>query len=182
MTDKIYTKFGTAKLAHDKYYHIISRKEGNNGKKLHRLIYEDYHGVTLPTEIHVHHIDGDTTNNDIDNLEALHYSEHHRTHMLGENNPMYGKPGINLGKTFSEETCKKISENHADVSGENNPRWGTSVIDEWGGLWFLKQMKKQVGTMAKVTEYTGITSSMIRGYLKVRGYKWSTLLKQEEGV
>lgn len=51
--------------------------------------------------------------------------EHHRLHGVsisdetrqklsaaqkGENNPMYGKPGTNLGKTFSDEHRHKISE------------------------------------------------------------------------
>lgn len=33
--------------------------------------------------------------------------------------------GNTLGRKFSEETKKKISENHADVSGEKNPMYGT---------------------------------------------------------
>ena len=31
---------------------------------------------------------------------------------------------INLGRVFSEETRKKISENHHDVNGKNNPMYG----------------------------------------------------------
>lgn len=36
---------------------------------------------------------------------------------LGENNPMFGK-------NHSEETKKKMSENHSDFSGENHPNFG----------------------------------------------------------
>ncbi len=42
-------------------------------------------------------------------------------------NPEYNickKAGNNLGIKYSEESRKKISENHADVSGENNPMYG----------------------------------------------------------
>lgn len=66
----------------------------------------------------------------------------------GENNPMYGKPspfrgqthtpevrkhisektrgrpGHNKGQKMSPEFCAKISQNHHDVSGENNPMYG----------------------------------------------------------
>ena len=31
---------------------------------------------------------------------------------------------INLGRVLSDETRKKISENHHDVNGENNPMYG----------------------------------------------------------
>ena len=37
------TKYGIAKIHNTGYYRITSRKEGNNGKLLHRLIFEDVH-------------------------------------------------------------------------------------------------------------------------------------------
>ena len=49
--------------------------------------------------------------------------------MSGSGNPMYGvrllgeKAG-RYGIPFSEESRRKISEHHADVSGENNPMYG----------------------------------------------------------
>ncbi len=76
-------------------------------------------------------------------------------HQVGEKNSMYGKPGVwayrtdhpMLGKHLSDKTKKKISQatkglkkseetkqkmsdNHADVSGENNPMWGKTHSDE----------------------------------------------------
>jgi len=36
----------------------------------------------------------------------------------------------NLGKTLSEETRKKISENHHDISGKNNPMYGKTHSPE----------------------------------------------------
>lgn len=79
---------------------------------------------------------------------------------------------IRAGKKLSEETKKKIGEAQ---KGEKHYRWGTSIIDEWGGLWFLKEMKKQVGTMKKLQEYTGITMNATYKYLRNRGLKWSEL-------
>jgi hypothetical protein len=43
----------------------------------------------------------------------------------GKDNHMYGKTGDkhhNYGKKYSKESCEKISRNHHDVSGNNNPR------------------------------------------------------------
>ncbi|MCD6435792.1 MAG: hypothetical protein J7L15_05340 [Clostridiales bacterium] len=37
--------------------------------------------------------------------------------------------GVNKGITFSEEGRKNISDNHADVSGENNPMFGKSAFE-----------------------------------------------------
>ena len=44
------TKFGTAKIYRG-YYIITSRKEGNHGKFLHRLIFEDFYKIKLPKHI-----------------------------------------------------------------------------------------------------------------------------------
>lgn len=74
------TKFGNAKLTGDGYYVISSRKEGNHNKKLHRLIYEDFYGIKIPENYHIHHIDGDKANNSIDNLELLSKEEHISLH------------------------------------------------------------------------------------------------------
>lgn len=46
---------------------------------LHRDVYRDHHG-TIPDGWHVHHIDGDTENNDPANLEAISPSDHARHH------------------------------------------------------------------------------------------------------
>jgi len=67
--------------------------------------------------------------------------------MSGERNPRFGKPmlpqnkkalieshtGENhwcFGKHLSAEHRKKISDNHADVSGVNHPQYGTHLSDE----------------------------------------------------
>lgn len=52
-----------------------------NGRRyyLHRALYELAHGMeigTLPTEMEIHHKDGNTFNNRLSNLECLHKSEH----------------------------------------------------------------------------------------------------------
>jgi hypothetical protein len=107
--NKLHTKFGTAKINNSGHYRITSRKEGNNGKLLHRLIWEDFYGCEVPKGYVIHHRNHIKTDNCILNLQLIRDSDHKKIH--------------NTGKVFSEETRKKLSENHADASGENNPRW-----------------------------------------------------------
>jgi hypothetical protein len=48
----------------------------------------------------------------------------------GDKNPMFGKPGTMLGKTFTEEHRRKISENHAHISGINHYNWKGGISCE----------------------------------------------------
>ena len=58
--------------AHRKYF-------ARAGRRLHRDVWE-FHNGPIPEGYHVHHIDGDTTNNDISNLCCLPAGEHRRLH------------------------------------------------------------------------------------------------------
>jgi hypothetical protein len=57
--------------------------QGSNGltRKLHKQVWEDHHGP-VPKGYHIHHIDENLFNNNINNLEILesgqHISNHHR--------------------------------------------------------------------------------------------------------
>lgn len=73
------TKFGRAYIGKHGYYVVTSSKEGNHNKLLHRLVYEDAHGK-IPDGYHVHHKDGNKTNNVLSNLELISESEHHKIH------------------------------------------------------------------------------------------------------
>ena len=146
MSDKIKTKFGNAHITGG-YYRICSHKEGNFRKRLHRLIYEDYHKVTLLPNAFVHHIDGNKLNNSIDNLTLMSPSEHSSHHQKGKNNSMYGRRGKlapNFQKEFSKEhrrnlsishTGKKLSESHKKnislcTKGEKNAMYGKTHTKE----------------------------------------------------
>ena len=39
--------------------------------KKHRKIYEQYHGIKIPKDMEIHHIDGNHSNNDINNLKLV---------------------------------------------------------------------------------------------------------------
>ena len=78
MSTTIQTKYGTATIDAQGYY-VIHSKE-NRGKKLHRLIFEDFYNIKLPSNIDIHHNDGNRINNEIWNLIPLTHEEHSALH------------------------------------------------------------------------------------------------------
>lgn len=67
---------------------------------------------------------------------------------------------------------KKMSE---VTKGENNGNWGSSIIDDYGGLWFIETMATTGISIVKLGECIGLDPSAINGYLKRRGTSWSEL-------
>lgn len=100
----IKTKFGSASKDYKGYYRISSSKEGNRHKLLHRLIFEDFYQIKLPSNIIIHHDDGNKTNNEIWNLIPMTNAEHISLHNKGHK--------YAVGRILSKETRKKISEAH----------------------------------------------------------------------
>ena len=92
-------------------------------------------------------------------------SEETRAKFIGENNPMYGRRGElapNYGKSIDDETKQKIRE----------ARLGTSKIEEWGGLWFLKTIASTGITREELGRWIEMSGDAIESYLKMRGTSW----------
>ncbi len=104
MNGTLHTKFGTAKLQQNGYYIITSCKEGHGGKRLHRLIWEDFYGCEIPKGYIIHHRNNIKTDNCILNLQLMRDSDHKKIH----------------SETRSEETKQKMSKSR---SGCKNPMW-----------------------------------------------------------
>ncbi len=62
------------------------KKTSGDHKWLHMVIWEEYYGL-IPENHEVHHRDENKLNNDISNLECLHYTAHGRIHK-----PIYQTP------------------------------------------------------------------------------------------
>ena len=79
MSSAVQTKFGNVSM-HKGYLVITSRAEGNYGKSLHRLIFEDFYQCDLneefPEGVIIHHEDGNKLNNEIWNLVPMCRGEH----------------------------------------------------------------------------------------------------------
>lgn len=85
--------------------------------------------------------------------EAEHHSVWHNVN--GENNPMYGKPGTNLGKTFSEEHRRNISESKIghQVSDETREKISDTLKNSdkhpWRGNCLPDYVKQQISDTKK---------------------------------
>lgn len=126
-------------IGKDGYVRVTTKVPGHNSMYYHRIVFEEFHKVTLLPNSHIHHIDGNKLNNDISNLELKIPSEHISEHKKGTKHPFYGKKrpefakkitGKNnpfYGKTHSDEVKQKLSKIN---TGENNPMYGKKLSEE----------------------------------------------------
>lgn len=151
----IKTKYGNATLNEEMYYRITSRKEGNHGKLLHRLIFEDFYNIDLnkefPEGIHIHHVDGNPTNNEIWNLEPIPESEHLSFHKSKEKHPYWGK-------SRSKEIKEKIRKT---MTGMKN----------------TDKHNKRISKARNSTGFFRVVKINSKGYK--RGFIWSYLYYKE---
>lgn len=174
MNDKIlHTKFGNAKIQNG-YYQIISSKEGNLRKYLHRLIWEDFYGCEVPDGYVIHHRDFNKLNNCILNLQLMRNKDHMSLHKTGKNNHNYGKylseetkhklSESHKGKTLSEETKQKISENHARY---------------WEGKTRSKETKQKMSEARNTSGYLNVHKHKCDSCKQ--GFQWSYRYYDENG-
>lgn len=108
--DSIDTEFGKGYLTNG-YIYV-------NNIPLHRLAWEKHHGK-VPKGYHIHHKDGNKTNNDINNLQLISASEHIKLHMSKENNPNYSKERklnhkIAMSKSRNSTGFFRVSKQYSD--------------------------------------------------------------------
>lgn len=132
----IKTKFGNAYQRKDGYYQISS---GNNqGKLLHRMIYEEHYG-SIPNGFCIHHLDNDKNNNHPSNLILMSKSNHHKLHFNMVNNPRWGNGRIDAagGVTFlsAEKNKGRTMQSIADELGYSNVSSIFHYIDRRGLRW-----------------------------------------------
>ncbi len=129
-----------------KYGHVYQRKDGyfqvssgiNQGKLLHRLIYEENFGP-IPEGFHIHHLDNDKNNNALENLVLISKSNHHKLHFNMINNPNWGNGRIDKagGVTFlsAEKNKGMTMQAIADELGYSNVSSIFHYIDRRGLRW-----------------------------------------------
>ena len=83
-------------------------------KRIHRYVWEFYNG-DIPKGHHIHHIDGNKSNNDISNLQLLSASEHTRMHAKEMVNKNYDK----IIKNLEQNVRPKAIEWHKSKEGKD---------------------------------------------------------------
>lgn len=144
----LHSKYGTARINNEGYYWITSRKEGNNGKRLHRLIWEDFYNTEVPKGYVIHHRNFNKLDNCILNLQLMKKGEHIKLH--------------HIGKNVSNNTKMKISESknnsgyyrvdkHKDKRLNQGFRWRYQYIDngEWKAIVSVDIKKLEAKVRAK---------------------------------
>lgn len=152
MTTTIETKYGTANIGPDGYYRITSYKEGNHSKKLHRLIFEDFYQIKLPSNMVIHHEDENKLNNEMWNLVPMTHEEHAIIHHKGKPLSDEHKEKIsqaNKGKLISEESRKRMSEAHIGISPsvETRKKLSEAITGEknyWYGKHHSDETKEKI--------------------------------------
>ena len=90
------TIFGYCSIGPNGYYKITSNKEGNQGRLLHNLIWENHYGKPIPKGYNIHHLNGNKLDNRIQNLQCVEHRIHTKFHHKGKITPL--------------ETRRKMSE------------------------------------------------------------------------
>lgn len=93
------------------YYQYEGRYFTSHNKKMHRDVWEFYNGQ-IPKGHHIHHIDGDVTNNDISNLQLMEASDHLRMEAKKRH-----KENPEWSKQFYTKGIEKAKEWHKSPEG-----------------------------------------------------------------
>ena len=133
------TKFGIVKQ-YGSYLKVVSRKGGNHGKFLHRLIYEDAHNLCILEGVHVHHKNGITTDNRIENLELINPSQHDKIHHANKTIGMHGKKHTHeaklkisrahKGEPKSKQHCLNLSKARSNTGYYRVGIWKTDRLKQ----------------------------------------------------
>ena len=92
-------------------FYLCGKYYQHNGKRLHRAGWEDVNGE-IPDGYHIHHIDGNSHNNDISNLAIMSKSEHLSHHAQEESRRENGRKAIKLAIMVAPEW------HHSDIGKE----------------------------------------------------------------
>ena len=159
----ISTKFGKARLNNKGYYTITSRKEGNNGKLLHRLIFEDFYKTKIPKGYVIHHKNKNPRDNCILNLQLLKDITHKSMHSDGKHNARYGKQA-------SKETRIKMSKTHNNSTGYFRVSKEKSNTCNQGFYWKYRYYENK-----KSKTLSSIDINKLRDKVIAKGLDWIVL-------
>lgn len=126
-------------------FYLCGKYFQHKGKRLHREVWR-YHNGEIPDGYHVHHIDGNRSNNDISNLSILLGGEHSRHHLSQPDVVAKSKENIEIAREYAaqwhhSEEGKKWHSKHAKQYWGNAPL-NTYVCDFCGKEYQSRQVRK----------------------------------------
>jgi len=95
----------TKQVFQGKTYYLCGNYFQRKGKRLHREVWESLNGP-IPKGFHVHHKDGDRSNNDISNLHLMKESEHLRLHGNTPEARAWAMKAIEIARDHAKEWHK----------------------------------------------------------------------------
>jgi len=126
------------------YFQIdLYKNKKSKTKYVHRLVHEA-HKEKLEEGYDAHHINGDEEYNFVENLESKPHEKHMSEHRKG--------------KHHSEETRKKMSENHADFKGENHPNHKLSNQDIFD---IQSDIEKEIYTQVEIANKYSVSQMTV---------------------
>lgn len=106
----------------------------------HKIYCEAYGLSCIQTGYCIHHRDGDSWNNDIDNLQLMTQAEHNKLHHTGNK--------YSIGRKLSDETKQKMSLSHIGIHKcEKNGNYRKATIE------MLEDIKNCIRTYTFVKKY-----------------------------
>lgn len=131
-------------------YHRLSLGKDENGKRIfideHRFVMEQYLGRKLERNEIVHHINGNKSDNRIENLQIMTLSEHSKKHMTG--------------RKFNKKQREKLSKLFKNRKNPTRPKTKEDIIE-------ITKKYIELNSYRKVDRFfgfaNGTTGNIIRG-------------------
>ncbi len=110
-------------------YYLCDKYFQKKGIRLHRVVWM-YHNGEIPKGFHVHHIDSDRSNNQIENLELISKNIHAKNHSLEPERVEYSKKHIETirVKAIEWHGSKEGLEWHSKQGKEN---WAKRILNKY---------------------------------------------------
>lgn len=110
-------------------YYLCGLYFQKDGKRLHRAVWE-YHNGEVPKGYHVHHKDGDRSNNNISNLELMKAHDHESLHNSTEDKKARSREHIEKIRSKAIE-WHKSEEGRAWHSEQSKKTWAEKKPNEY---------------------------------------------------
>ena len=128
-------------------------------KRLHRYVWEHEAGA-IPKGYHIHHIDGDKSNNDISNLALITASNHERLHGQEQKRIEQSKKAIEIARVYAIKWHKSEAGRkwHAEIAKGRKPPRSEKVCEVCGAK-FEGTHKQRFCSNACKSKYRRITKA-----------------------